>query len=155
MQSKRQENIKYYTLKNARYGKVKENLTKYEKTQITNSKQAFEIIKSFYGDEIGLYEECWAMYLNAANYPIGFAKISQGAINNTIVDNKLVLKYAIDVLASGIILAHNHPSGNPTPGTQDIGVTEKLKKACELFDIRLLDHIIVTENKYFSFEDTR
>ena len=84
---------------------------------------------------------------------MGYAKISQGGVCNTQVDIRLVAKYAIDSLATSVIFVHNHPSGNAKPSIEDKKISEKLKDALRLFDIRLLDSIIITENDYYSMAD--
>ena len=97
------------------------------------------------------HEEFWALYLNSSGRILERVKISQGGISATVVDNKLIMKRAIEKLASSIIIVHNHPSGNPEPTEDDKTVTEKLRYAVELFDIELLDHVIVTGGECFSF----
>jgi DNA repair protein RadC len=122
--------------------------------KITSSETAYNVIRQFWHDDIGIYESFFVLLLNRANNTIGWAKISQGGITGTVVDTKIVVKYAIDSLASGIILAHNHPSGNLEPSQQDKEVTEKIKKAAGYIDTKVLDHLILTpDNKYFSFLD--
>jgi DNA repair protein RadC len=122
--------------------------------KITSSETAYNVIRQFWHDDIGIYESFFILLLNRANVTIGWAKISQGGITGTVVDTKIVVKYAIDSLASGIILAHNHPSGNLEPSQQDKEVTEKIKKAAGYIDTKVLDHLILTpDNKYFSFLD--
>lgn len=101
------------------------------------------------------YEECWVLWLNRANYIIGKEKLSKGGMSATIVDIKLIISKTLEKKASGIILVHNHPSGNPKPGDADIRQTEALKKALTTFDISFLDHIIVCDDRYFSFADNR
>ena len=93
------------------------------------------------------------MLLNRANKTIGYAKISQGGVSGTVVDVKLIAKYAVESLASGVILAHNHPSGNLTPSHQDIALTRKVKEALTLLDSQLLDHVILSADGYKSFAD--
>ena len=99
------------------------------------------------------YEECWSLYLNRARKFIGKEKVSLGGVGSTIIDIKIIVKKAVERLASGLILVHNHPSGNPSPGEQDRVQTEALKKAVAVFDIELLDHVIIGKKKYFSFSD--
>lgn len=91
--------------------------------------------------------------MNRSNNTIGYAKISQGGVAGTVVDVKIIAKYAIDTLASSVILAHNHPSGNTQPSRADKDITQKIKDSLKLFDISVLDHIILTEDEYFSFAD--
>ncbi|MDD2594864.1 MAG: DNA repair protein RadC [Bacteroidales bacterium] len=99
------------------------------------------------------HEECWVMFLNKANKLIGKEKISQGGISSTVIDIKIIVKKAVEKLASSIILVHNHPSGSPYPGEQDRKQTAALKEAASYFDISLLDHIIIAGNKFYSFSD--
>jgi len=122
-----------------------------EKAKIDSSKDVFEIFASVLCDLP--YEEFWVLFLNRANKIINKQKISQGGVSGTVIDIRLVLKQAIEKLASGIILCHNHPSGNIQPSKSDIDITKKLKDAAKLMDINVLDHIIVTDNEYFSFAD--
>ena len=132
---------------------------------ITAKKQNFEIVKikssidscefarKFYHEDILIYESSFIILLNSANNVMGYAKISQGGVCNTQVDIRLVAKYAIDSLATSVIFVHNHPSGNAKPSIEDKKISEKLKDALRLFDIRLLDSIIITENDYYSMVD--
>lgn len=99
------------------------------------------------------HEECWIMFLNRANYLISKEKISIGGVDSTTVDNRTILRKAIEKKASGIILVHNHPSGSPVPGTADINATKSLDRALKACDISLLDHVIIAEDSYFSFAD--
>lgn len=99
------------------------------------------------------HEEFWALFLNRSNRIIDKIKISQGGVSEVSVDGKLIYKEAIIRLASYVILCHNHPSGNPTPSRQDNLVTASIKKGVELLDMYLLDHIIFTEGKYYSYAD--
>lgn len=99
------------------------------------------------------HEECWVIYLNGAGRLIGKEKVSQGGMSATVLDIKIIVKKAVERLASGIILVHNHPSGNPSPGAQDRIQTEALRKAAAVFDIALIDHVIIGKKKYFSFSD--
>ena len=99
------------------------------------------------------YEEFWVVYLTSANKVLYKSKISQGSVSGTLVDNRLVLKRAIERLASGVILVHNHPSGDPTPSQNDKEVTLKLQEAARLFDILLVDHVIISCNGVFSFRN--
>lgn len=100
------------------------------------------------------HEEFWVLFLNRANKVIDQARITQGGITGTIFDIKLIMKSAIEKLASSIIVCHNHPSGNPKPSEQDIKITQKLKEASQLFEIALLDHIIITDSECYSFADS-
>lgn len=98
-------------------------------------------------------EYCFALLLNRANRPVGFVKVSEGGLNECLLDNRFVLKAALDLNAAGVILCHNHPSGSPYPGSSDLKRTDSLRKALNTLDIYLLDHIILTEDRYFSFAE--
>lgn len=121
--------------------------------KVNSSETSYNFAKKFYHDDINIYESCFIILLNSANNVTGYAKISQGGICGTIVDKRLICKYAIDALASAVILVHNHPSGNLRPSRDDENLTMATREALKLFDIRLLDHIIITEGKYYSFAD--
>lgn len=99
------------------------------------------------------HEECWALYLNRANRLIGKEKMSMGGVSSTVMDIRTILRRAVDKAASGIVLVHNHPSGNCTPGRTDIEQTAALREAAALLDISLIDHIVVAGNAYYSFSD--
>ena len=99
------------------------------------------------------YEECWVIYLTQANTIICKERISVGGVRATVIDIRIILKKAVEKLASGIILVHNHPSGNRRPSQNDIKQTESLRDAAHLFDINLLDHIIIPKGNHFSFSD--
>ena len=99
------------------------------------------------------YEELWITLTNRAGKVIGKNRISQGGIGETFADLRIILKMAITALATGIILCHNHPSGNTRPSSQDDSLTKRLHKAAELLEINLLDHIILCEESYFSYAD--
>jgi DNA repair protein RadC len=99
------------------------------------------------------HEECWVLYLNRGRKLIGKEKVSVGGMGSTIMDIKIIVKKAVDRLASGIILVHNHPSGNPQPGEQDRRQTEAIRQAAAVFDIDVVDHVIIGKKKYFSFSD--
>lgn len=125
------------------------------KALITTSKESADYIRQFYGTDIEIWESFFILCLNRANITEGFAKISQGGTAGTVVDAKIIAKYAIESLAAGIILAHNHPSGREYPSEADKTITLKIKAAMELLDVRVLDHLILTPDpeKYFSFAD--
>lgn len=99
------------------------------------------------------HEEFWILMLSRSNHIIDKARISQGGIAGTVIDTRLILRSAIEKLASGLILCHNHPSGNIQPSDADKKITEKIKTAANLMEINLLDHIIVADKSYFSFAD--
>ena len=122
-----------------------------EKPKIMGSRDAYDVVKSDLLD-IG-HEEFWILLLNRANRVIKKSQISQGGVAGTVADPKIIFKLALEELASGIILAHNHPSGNLTASQADLDLTKKLKDAGKLLDIQVLDHLIVAGQKYFSFAD--
>lgn len=128
-------------------------VSSFNSTQISTSRDAYELLRQFYEDDITLFESFFLVLLNRSNKTIGFAKISQGGVHGTVVDPKIIGKYALDSLACGVIIAHNHPSGNLKPSRQDIEITKKLNEAMSLFDIKLLDHLILTNESYYSFTD--
>jgi DNA repair protein RadC len=123
-------------------------------TTITNSQNAYEIFKSLFpADTICLQEQFVVLYLNTANKVIGSYQLSKGGITGTIADVRLILSVALKTLATGLILAHNHPSGNLKPSEADIQLTKKVKQAAKLLDIELIDHIIISSEGYYSFTD--
>lgn len=121
------------------------------KPKITGSRDVFEILKAHLLDIH--HEEFWVLLLNRANRVIKKQQISQGGVAGTVADPKIIFKVALAELASGIILAHNHPSGNLTASQADIDLTKKLKEAGKLLEIEVLDHVIIAGQKYFSFAD--
>lgn len=120
-------------------------------TAITSSKDAFELLYPLIGELP--HEEFWILYLNNSNKVIHKSQLSKGGITGTLVDVRLVMKQALELGAVGIILAHNHPSGTLKPSLADKQITEKLKKASEALDIKILDHLIVAQHQYVSFAD--
>ena len=133
--------------------KAKKTPSNFEKVKIISSNDAFQIIKQFYFDDIDIFESFFILCLNRNNQTIAYAKISQGGVAGTVVDIKIIAKYAIDCLASGVILAHNHPSGNLKPSNEDLAITKKVKEGLKILDIQVLDHIILTSQGYLSFGD--
>lgn len=121
--------------------------------KIETSKQSEEFIRQFYQNDIGIFESFFLLTLNNSGMTTGYFKISQGGITGTVVDIRIVAKYAIENLATSVILAHNHPSGNLNPSSADKRITKEIQNALELFQIKVLDHIILTENSYYSFAD--
>lgn len=122
------------------------------KTKLTNCRQTFEfIISQWNTDIIEFQEECKVILLNRANCVLGIYDLSKGGSSGTVVDVRIVLGIALKCNASGIILAHNHPSGNLKPSEADKKITRRLKEACELLEITLIDHFIISRISYFSF----
>ena len=125
-----------------------------DKFVIKSSNDAFTILKDHWNlESIELYEEFQILLLNRANGVLGIYHLSKGGVSGTIVDVKLIFSVALKCNASGIILVHNHPSGNTKPSQTDIVITSKIKKAADLLDINLFDHIILTKYSYCSFAD--
>jgi DNA repair protein RadC len=121
------------------------------RTKILSSNSVFELMYPKIGDLP--HEEFWVIYVNNSNKVLQTKQISKGGITGTLVDVRLVLKTALELGAVAILLAHNHPSGSLIPSEPDKKITMKLKQAGESMDIRVLDHIIITEKTYFSFAD--
>jgi len=132
-------------------GRRKSDLDSLERIKITSSKTAYQLFQKRLSDLP--HEEFWLLILNRANQVIKEEFISKGGITGTIVDVRLICKSAIENNASGIIIAHNHPSGQIIPSKQDKEITIKLKSALILFDVSLLDHLIIGDLNYFSFAD--
>jgi DNA repair protein RadC len=124
-----------------------------DRQQITSSRDAFDILQPHFSDLSN--EEFWIVMLNRANKVIGKECISAGGVSGTTVDVKIVFKKAIQSLASGIILCHNHPSGSLQPSQADRELTRRMAESGKLLEINVLDHLIVTDhaNNYFSFAD--
>jgi DNA repair protein RadC len=119
--------------------------------KINTSLSAFEIMQPLLGHLS--HEEFWVLYLNRSNKIVAKTQLSKGGMTSTIVDVRIILKQALEHSATAILLAHNHPSGMLKPSISDKQLTQKLKVASESLDIKVLDHIIVTEKSYFSFAD--
>jgi DNA repair protein RadC len=122
-----------------------------EYPKISSSKAVFEIMQPLIGTL--QHEEFWVLYLNNSNKVIHKFQLSKGGITGTLVDTRLVFKKAIELSSTAIILTHNHPSGTLIPSMADKKLTEKIKTAGNTLDIKILDHLIITEKAYFSFAD--
>lgn len=122
-----------------------------KKRKIQKSSDIFEIFQPKLGHLP--HEEFWVVFLNRSNRIIEQAKISQGGISGTVTDVRIIMKLALEKLATSLVLVHNHPSGNMQPSKSDIEITEKLKNAAKTIDISVIDHLIVTESVYYSFAD--
>ena len=122
-----------------------------DRVPVTSPKDVFRMMLPFMR---GLdHEECWAVFLNRANYVLGKDRMSVGGMDSTTMDVKAVLRRALDRKASGIILVHNHPSGSALPGQADIRQTALLKKALQTCEIQLVDHVVIAEDSWYSFAD--
>lgn len=129
---------------------VEENM-RIEKTSIISPAQVYNMMRPVLK---GLTkEECWVVFLNSANYVIAKKKMSTGGLNATLIDIKAISVSALEKKAVSVILVHNHPSGNPRPGTEDLRQTGLLKQALTSLSIDLMDHIVVCDDSYFSFAD--
>ncbi len=122
-----------------------------ERKKITSSASVFELMQPVIGELP--HEEFWIIYLNNSNKVIEQLQLSKGGITGTLVDVRLTLKKALELSATSLILVHNHPSGTLLASEPDKQLTRKLKAAAQSLDIKVLDHVIVTENSYFSFAD--
>lgn len=122
-----------------------------EQPQITSSKDVFNLFHPILADLN--YEEVWILLVNRANKVLKKVQMSKGGVTGSIVDIKMVMREALDSLASGIILCHNHPSGNTIPSKEDDAITFKLCEACKVMDINMLDHIIIYDKAYYSYLD--
>ena len=132
-------------------GRRRKDLLGEEKPKISGSKDIYDLLKSELLDIP--HEAFWIVLLNRANRVIKKHQISQGGVAGTVADPKIIFKIALEELASGVILAHNHPSGNLTASQADIDLTRKLKESGKLLEIQILDHIIFADKKYMSFAD--
>lgn len=128
--------------------RIEENL---EIKSFKTSQSIFEYMQPILGDL--LHEEFWCIYLNQANKPMYRRRISKGGITSTIVDQRLIFKYCYEYNAVSIILVHNHPSGKTNPSEQDFYLTKQLIQSGKILNINILDHVIITQNSYYSFVD--
>ena len=119
--------------------------------KITSSQSVFDIMQTQIGDLA--HEEFWILYLNNDNKLLHRGQLSKGGMTGTVVDVRLILKKALSLNAIGLIMAHNHPSEKTMPSEQDKTITQKLKHAARTLDIKVLDHLIVTQHNYYSFAD--
>lgn len=132
---------------------LKKTKSDFEQVRINSSADSASYARQFYHEDLSIYESSFIMLLNSAQRVIGWVKIGQGGVSMTVVDIKLVCKYAIESLAVAVVLVHNHPSGDKKPSTIDERLTKDLRSSLELFQCKLLDHIILTEDDYYSFTE--
>jgi DNA repair protein RadC len=132
-------------------GRRRKESSSNERSRITCSKDAYNILQPHLIDLP--HEEFWIVVLNRNNQVLRTIQISSGGVAGTIADPKMIFKTALDHLASSIILAHNHPSGNLSPSPADRQLTKQLKEAGKLLDIQVLDHLILSDKQYYSFAD--
>lgn len=133
--------------------KLKATKQVFTREKINSSEDAQRFARKFYSDDINIFESSFIILINSANTAIGYAKISQGGVCSTIVDVRIIAKYAIESLCTAVIFVHNHPSGNTKPSQQDINFTSRIKSALQIFDIKLLDSIIITDDSFYSLND--
>ncbi|MCZ2085886.1 MULTISPECIES: DNA repair protein RadC [unclassified Kaistella] len=122
-----------------------------EKVQITSSQESYKVLLPYLSDL--QTEEFWAIYLNQNNRILGKGKLSSGGINQSVVDVRILFKTALEHFATGIVIAHNHPSGNLKPSNEDLKITKQITEAGKILNIQLLDHLIIAQNSYLSFAD--
>jgi DNA repair protein RadC len=132
-------------------GRRRREMEAIELKQIGSSKSVFEIMQPIIGEL--QHEEFWILYLNYSNKVIAKSQLSKGGITGTVVDIRIVFKIALEQNATSIILSHNHPSGKLQPSDADIIITKKIKMAGQQLDIPVLDHLIITEKGFYSFND--
>lgn len=123
----------------------------FKKYRIKSSRDAFQLFQGYFEDLD--HELFYVAYLNRSNGVVRCEMLSKGGLAGTVVDIKLIMNRAILLKSSGIILAHNHPSGNLIPSVEDKEITSKIKEGCKIFDILLLDHLILANQEFFSFAD--
>jgi DNA repair protein RadC len=133
--------------------KIVAEKTEFKKEKIISSRHAAEYARQFYQSDINIYESFFLLLLNTRNIVTGFVKISQGGTIGTVVDKKILLKYIIDSLTPQFIVIHNHPSGYPDPSQADIRATREIRNAAQIIDSNLVDHIILSEDDYYSLAD--
>ena len=125
-----------------------------EDYQVENSQRSFELfLNEWEQNTLQMQEEVKLLLLNRNNRVLGIHSLAKGGLTSCVVDIRIILSVALKCLATGIILVHNHPSGNLKPSIDDIKITEQLKDGCKLLNIELLDHLIITREDYFSFAD--
>jgi DNA repair protein RadC len=124
-----------------------------EMAKISCSRDAERIFRSIWSNDLNYRESFYALYLNRANKVLGYQLISLGGLSGTVVDVRCIYQVALKTISSGILIAHNHPSGNSDPSDADMRITRKLKEAGALLDIQLLDHLILFQDGYTSLAD--
>ena len=122
-----------------------------EKEKVTSVNDLYKIFSQYLSDL--QTEEFWAIFLDQKNHVIYKTQISKGGISGTLVDVRVIFRIAIEHFATSLVVAHNHPTGNLTPSQPDISITRRIKEAGDLLDIKLLDHLIIGENSFFSFSE--
>lgn len=123
------------------------------KVKVTTARAAYDQLLPFYYDLT--HEECYVIYLDRACHLVKIKQLSIGGTTGTFVDPKLIFKHAIELQSTALILSHNHPSGSLRPSQEDLNITKKIKQMGELIDLPILDHLIITDNGYFSFNESK
>jgi len=121
--------------------------------KISNSTDCFNLLLDLWSDKMEYVEEFYVLLLNKANKVLGISKISEGGISGTVVDPKRIFQVALKANASSLVMAHNHPSQSIQPSEADQRITKKIRDAGILLDIAVLDHLIMTKDRYYSFAD--
>lgn len=124
-----------------------------ERIKVTSSKDVYHWFRSLWSSQLQTREEMLVLLLNRNNQILGYHTLSSGGITGTVADIRLLYSVALNALATSVIIAHNHPSGNLNPSEADRVLTRKVKEAGKIMDITLLDHLIITKDGYFSFAD--
>jgi len=124
-----------------------------DRPKITKSQDAVDVFREIWSKQIEVREEFIVLLVDRANRVLGYQLLSKGGMTGTVADVKLIYSVALESLASGIIIAHNHPSGNLQPSSADLQLTKKIQEAGKYIDITLLDHIILTKESHYSFAD--
>lgn len=119
----------------------------------SSSSDSYRPFKEIIGSDIDVCEVFAVVFLNQRSKSIGWMKLSTGGINSSIVDMRLLMSAALNCLATRMIVCHNHPSGEMKPSSEDLSITKKIEEACKIMNIQLLDHLIISENEYYSFAD--
>jgi DNA repair protein RadC len=133
--------------------RLTKELTAFPQIQVQHSSDAYNHAMNLYGPEIEIFESAFALFLNGANLIIAQCQVSFGGPTSTVVDPLIVAKYAVGLVANGVIIVHNHPSGQLKPSQADIKITNQLREGLRFLNINLLDHLIVTRFGYYSFAD--
>jgi len=130
------------------------NIKVSERHKVSNSLDVFEVLCGLWNmDTIYLFEEFYVLYLDRKNGIMGYRNMNRGSNCGTVVDIKLIISIALNISASSIILCHNHPSGNMKPSSCDLTITKKIKNGAELLNLKLLDHLIICPDSFYSFKD--
>lgn len=142
--------MEYAKKYNIRVSSVNENFID---AKIVRAENATEYLRKIWNAPIEIQESFYCLFLNRNNNITGHALISLGGLTGTVVDSRIIFKYAVDTLATSIILAHNHPSGRLQPSEADLKITKRIMKLGNLFEVSVLDHIIITKDSHYSFAE--